>query len=164
MNTGIEKFDEKVLVFLKKYADEMGRCALFLIFFWFGILKVFLLSPAGPLVTTLLETTFLNFLDPNDFQIGFGIFEMLLGVLVLFPKLERISFAVMGIHLFTTIMPLFMLPEITWSQAFVPTLTGQYIIKNAALLALGLLLLARMKPMSVSHHFLAEEDDILKQN
>jgi uncharacterized membrane protein YkgB len=153
-----EILDTKIIYTLRKYGDWIGRIALFLIFFWFGFLKVIAVSPAGPLVTELLQNTFLSFLEPNSFQAWFGIFEMVIALLVLIPKLERVTFVVMGFHFITTVMPLAILPGTTWAAFLVPTLTGQYIIKNAALLALGLLLMARIKPMAVTHHFLAEED------
>ena len=149
----IERFDLAIVRFLREYADEAGRFALFIIFFWFGILKVLGLSPAGPLVVDLLDTTFLSFLEPAAFLVWFGWFEVLIGAMVLIPKLERLTFAVMAAHLITTVMPLFMLSHVTWSQAFVPTLVGQYIIKNAALLSVGLLLVARLKPMTKTHSF-----------
>jgi len=158
MKKYIELFDTKLIYILRRYGNWMARLSLFLIFFWFGFLKVIMLSPAGPLVNELLQNTFLGFLPATAFQIWFGVFEMIIGLLLLLPKLERLTFAVMGFHFVTTIMPLFILPAITWSAFLVPTLTGQYIIKNAALLGLGMLLRSHIKPMSETHRYLAEED------
>lgn len=147
----LKKFDLWWIQFFRRHGDAFARVALFVIFFWFGILKVFLLSPAGPLVVDLLEVTFLSFIPPEKFLIGFGFFEMMLGIMALIPRLERFTFAFIGIHLCTTVLPLFLLPEVTWYQAFVPTLIGQYILKNLALAGLGLLLFARLKPMTVTN-------------
>ena len=151
----IEHYDYLFISFFREYADEVARAALFLIFFWFGILKVFLVSPAGPLVIELLNATFLRGVDPNGFLVWFGVFEMLIAVMILIPKLERITFAVMGIHLFTTVMPLYLVTSVTWDGWFVPTLIGQYIIKNAAIISIGLLLVARIRPMKQTHSFWA---------
>ena len=159
MNNKIESFDSSVITFLRKYGDTISRIALFIIFFWFGILKVFLLSPAGPLVIGLLKATFLGWIDPNTFVILFGIFEVVLGILILVPKLERITFALLLIHLFTTIMPLYIIPHEVWDGIFVPNLVGQYIIKNVALLSLGLMLFARLKPMTQTHSIIGEEEN-----
>jgi uncharacterized membrane protein YkgB len=155
----LEAFDMRFISFIRKHGDEFARFGLFLIFFWFGILKVFLLSPAGPLVVDLLDSTFLKFMEPNTFLILFGLFEMLIGILILIPKLERITFLILLFHLFTTVMPLWILPDVTWYQAFVPTLVGQYIMKNIALLALGVLLFARLRPMTETHRILGEEEN-----
>lgn len=154
--------DSQIISFLRNYADEIARIAFFTIFFWFGILKVFALSPAGPLVKDLLSVTFLEGLPPQTFNAAFGVFEMIVGVMALIPKLERVTFLLLAFHLCTTVMPLFLLPEITWQKPFTPTLTGQYIMKNLALISLGMLLLARMKPMSQTHSFWGEESDWAK--
>jgi uncharacterized membrane protein YphA (DoxX/SURF4 family) len=154
----IEKCDYHVITFFREYADEFARFAFFLIFFWFGILKIFQVSAAGPLVNSLLEVTFLNFIPATTFMIALGTFEALLGVIALIPKLERVTFVLLGLHMITTIFPLFLLPEITWAQPFVPTLTGQYIMKNLALLGMSFLLFTRVRPMSETHSIFAEED------
>jgi len=146
-----EKFDEKVIKSFRKNQEWIARIALFIIFFWFGILKVFMLSPAGPLVESLLEVTFLSGIPAQTFLIGFGLFEMALGIITIIPRLERITFLLMVLHLATTVMPLFLLPEIAWNGLAVPTLVGQYIIKNAALLALGISIFSHLKPMTKTH-------------
>jgi uncharacterized membrane protein YkgB len=158
MNIRLEKFDDKVIKVLKKYSDEISRVALFIIFVWFGFLKTIGLSPISGLVLDLLDKTFLRGLSPDLFLIGFGCFEVLIGILVLFPKVERITFLLLGFHIITTVMPLFLLTEVTWYAPFVPTLVGQYIIKNLALISIGLLLFARLKPMTKTHSILGEEE------
>lgn len=157
-NMYLEKFDASIIHFFRKYSDEFARIAFFIVFFWFGILKVFLVSPAGPLVTELLNNTFLQSIPENTFMIMFGLFEMVIGILALIPKMERITFAVMGFHLITTALPLFILVDTTWYSAFVPTLIGQYILKNLVLIGSGMVLFAHIKPMTETHRILAEED------
>jgi len=114
---------------LSKYYQLFTRISLFVIYFWFGILKLFDVSPAGPLVEELLAKT-LSFIDPSLFMILFGLFEMGIGLLFLFPKINKITIGIALLHLFTTTMPLILLPNITWQKFLVPTLEGQYIIKN----------------------------------
>lgn len=158
MNAKLEKFDGRVINILRKYSDEISRIALFIIFVWFGFLKTIGLSPAAELVVALMNETFLRGLSPEMFLIGFGWFEVVIGIMVLFPKIERITFLLMGFHLITTVMPLFILTEISWYAPFVPTLVGQYIIKNLALISIGLLLFARLKPMTKTHRITGEEE------
>lgn len=158
MQKRLESFDESVILFFRKYSNSFARFSLFVIYGWFGILKVFELSPAGPLVGALQEVTFFGSIPPEQFLIWFGVFEVLLGVFALVPKLERITFFLIGLHLITTVMPLFMLPDIAWDGFLVPSLIGQYIIKNLALLSLGLILFSRLKPMTKTHRIIAQED------
>lgn len=154
----LKKFDLFWIRVFRKYGDWFARFALFVIFFWFGILKVFMLSPAGPLVIDLLKVTFLNFIPPEIFLAWFGAFECLVGIMALIPRLERFTFALIGLHLCTTVLPLFLLPDITWDAPFVPTLTGQYIMKNLALLGLGILLFARLTPMTKTNSVWGQQD------
>jgi len=56
----------------------------------------------------------------------------------LIPKMARIAVVILLIHMAMTLLPLVLLPDISWSGLLIPTLEGQYIIKNVALIALGL--------------------------
>jgi hypothetical protein len=40
--------------------------------------------------------------------------------------------------MFGTVTPLFLFPEVTWSDVLVPTLEGQYILKNIVFVAAAL--------------------------
>lgn len=125
-----------------KNLERFTRISFFIVFFWFGILKVIGISSAGELVKSLLDVTFLNFIEPQVFSIIFGLFEMFIGVVALFKKFNKLTFILLIAHLFTTFMPLYLLPSVSWKGLFVPTLVGQYIIKNLILLALGIYIFA----------------------
>ena len=49
-------------------------------------------------------------------------------------------------HIVMTALPLFFLTGVTWQTNFVPTLEGQYIIKNLLIIALAISLAARLTP------------------
>lgn len=42
--------------------------------------------------------------------------------------------------MFTTMLPLLLLPQYVWDGFLVPNLLGQYILKNVVLISLGLML------------------------
>lgn len=111
------------------------RISIAVVFIWFGWLKVVGISPATPLVDALHNATIVSFMDFNTFMILFGLFEVLIGILFLFEKFSKIAIGLLAIHMVTTIMPLFIIPEATWSSFMVPTLEGQYIIKNIVIIA-----------------------------
>lgn len=115
----------------------LSRIALFVIYFWFGLLKVVGMSSANPLVLELLGKT-LPFITFTQFITLFGIFEIILGVLFLSGKFQKITFIFFFLHILTTFLPLIVLTGVTWQRAWVPTLEGQYIIKNIALVVLFL--------------------------
>jgi uncharacterized membrane protein YkgB len=50
--------DELIIKFLKKIWEPFSRISIFIIFFYFGLLKVLNLSPASPLVEALLNKTY----------------------------------------------------------------------------------------------------------
>lgn len=130
----IQSIDLRILRFIRIATEPMARWGLFVIYVWFGALKVFGLSPATPLVHALFNST-LSFLNFDYFIILFGAFEVFVGLLFVVKGYERIVFFLLIIHMVTTVLPLFILPHIAWSGIFVPTLEGQYIIKNLALVA-----------------------------
>jgi uncharacterized membrane protein YkgB len=146
MKRSIVFFDRYIITTLQRIAMPAARIALFIIFFWFGLLKVIGASPAGPLVSNLLEQT-IPFISPATFIFLFGFFEMLIGILFLIPKMERLAILLLGVHMITTFVPLVFLRETSWQRFLVPTLEGQYIIKNVALIALAIGIAAHLKPM-----------------
>jgi uncharacterized membrane protein YkgB len=117
-----------------QFCAPTARIALFVVYGWFGILKVIGLSPATGLVQALHDST-ISFVDFDLFFPAFGAFEVLVGVLFLFPAATRVALALLVLHLATTILPLFVLPSVAWQQFLVPTLEGQYIIKNLLIVA-----------------------------
>lgn len=141
----LEKIDRQIIAKISAAFPFVARFALFTVFFGFGILKLFDASPANPLVENLLHTT-LPFIGFNEFIIGLGIFEMLIGISFAIPRLERLAILLLVPHMITTAMPLFLLPAIAWSSFAVPTLEGQYIIKNLVIIALAMGIASQLKP------------------
>lgn len=123
-----------------------ARIALFTIFFWFGLLKVIDASPANPLVESLLQKT-LPFISFESFIAGFGFYEMAIGLFFIIPGLERLAIALLVPHMIAAFLPLVFLSEITWKSFLIPTLEGQYIIKNFVIVALALGIGAHLHPL-----------------
>jgi uncharacterized membrane protein YkgB len=118
------------------YVYLFSRFALGLVFVWFGALKVIDQSPANPLVAALLEQT-LPFITFGQFIVWFGLFEVLIGILFWIPKAQKFAIALLVPHMITTVGPLVLLPSVTWTAPLVPTMEGQYIIKNVVIIALA---------------------------
>lgn len=142
----LESFDLKVIHTCRRLAVPFARFALFVIYFWFGALKVFGTSPANPLVSGLLSKTFPG-LTFATFIVFFGVFEMVIGLLFIIPRLERLGIFLLAIHLGMTIIPLFLLCTVTWQGFMTPTLEGQYIIKNLLIIALAIVILSQLHPI-----------------
>lgn len=130
----MQAIDIKIINFFRRVWMLVSRFALFVIFFWFGALKVVGQSPASSLVQDLFNQI-MPFMSFDIFLVLFGLFECLIGILFLIPKATRFAILLLFIHMITTFMPLFMLPTGMWTSIFVPTLEGQYIIKNLAIIS-----------------------------
>lgn len=142
----INNFDIHLIKFFRRTSVPIARAALFIVFFWFGALKVIGLSPASPLVQALFERT-IPVMDFGTFIVLFGLLECLIGILFLIPKTERMVIPLLFLHLITTIGPLVLLTGETWSGFMVPTLEGQYIIKNVLIVATAIVVAAHIHPL-----------------
>lgn len=142
----LHNIDLKLIHFFRRVSMPVARFGLFVVFFWFGLLKVIGLSPASGVVQRLFEQT-IPFMSFDTFLIGFGIFECLIGIFFLIRGLERLVIPLLFIHMITTFGPLFFLPSETWTGFLVPTLEGQYIIKNLVIIAAAIGIAAHLHPM-----------------
>lgn len=129
---------------LDKFTIAFSRFALFLVYFWFGSLKILETSPASEMVLGLLDKT-IPFMNKELFLIMFGSFEVLIGLLFLIPRLDKLSLILLGFHLSTAMLPLFLMSQFTWSNFLVPTLEGQYILKNVLIISAGLNIMANLR-------------------
>ncbi len=126
---------QRIIVFARQYQVVIARLAIAVIYLWFGAVKLVGASPAEPLVEELFDRT-LGWGMPFAFFYGaFALFEMLIGLLVLRRGAEKVTAVLIGFHLLTTVLPLLVLPQTTWTGFLAPTLVGQYIIKNVLILS-----------------------------
>jgi uncharacterized membrane protein YkgB len=144
--TTYKALDLQLIRFFGKTFVPVARGSIFLIFFWFGILKVFGLSPANPLARALVDKTAGAQYFDSLFLI-LALMECLIGILFLFPKLTRIVIPLLLIHMVIVCSPLLLTPEYTWQAFLVPTLEGQYIIKNAVVIAVAIGIAASTQPL-----------------
>lgn len=141
--------DIQLILFFRKMSVPFTRIGIFIIFYWFGILKIIGAGQANGIVQRLFEET-IPFMSFDIFLICFGIFECVIGVLFLIKGLERVVIPLLVLHMFTTFGPLVFLPHETWQSFLVPTLEGQYIIKNLVILAAAMGVASHLHPLKYS--------------
>lgn len=142
----IKGVDQKIINWLRRSYIPIARFAIFLIFFWFGALKLLDLSPASPLAYALTAKT----VGPDWFDLSFkllAVYECIVGLLFLFPRTTRIVIPMLFLHMLIVCSPLFLVPGLVWTKPFVPTLEGQYIIKNVVVIAVAIGIAAQVKPI-----------------
>lgn len=138
--------DLRLIAFFKRTFQPVARLSVFLVFFWFGFLKLLGISPASPLAEALTQKTVgMQYFD--TLFIVIALLECIVGVLFLFPKATRIVIPLLLFHMAIVCSPLLLVPDLTWQQLFVPTLEGQYIIKNAVVIAVAIGIAASTTPL-----------------
>lgn len=127
--------------FLRRISLPLSKVAFFVVFFWFGVLKMMELSPAQGVVHSLYQHT-VPFIPWKLFIVSFGAYECLIGIIFLIPGKEKWALYLLIPHMITTFGPLVMVPNLTWKGFMVPNLIGQYIIKNLVIIALAIFISA----------------------
>jgi uncharacterized membrane protein YkgB len=140
----VSQIDERIGELAAKWFEPAARIAIFIIYFWFGILKAVNLSPATPLASALTAHT----IGMQYFSVSFhalAVYECVVGILILIPAMTRITFVLIIIHMGIVSSPLVIVANVAWTHPMVPTLEGQYIIKDLAIIALAIGLLAQTR-------------------
>jgi len=137
-----DRLDRAITRWMARYGLLVLRIGLGIVFFWFGALKLFPdLSPAEDLVR---ETTY--FVDPDWFIPVLALWEMAIGLGLIFGVFMRITLLLLFLQMPGTALPIVLLPDAVWTHfPYALTLEGQYIVKNLALIGGGLVLGATVR-------------------
>jgi len=119
-----------------KPADFL-RISLAIIYIWFGILKPFGVSPAAGLVESSIF-----WWDASWFVPVLGLGEVLIGIALLFKKLNKVSAVLLILHMIgASLTPIVLNTGAVFSSfPHILTLEGQYIIKNLLIVGTAYLL------------------------
>lgn len=142
-----KRFEKIYTQWMAAHSILFLRVALGIIFFWFGVLKFFPnLSSAENLATrTIQNLTYGNMSEKTSILV-LASWECLIGIGCILGKFMRITLFLLFLQMIGTLMPLFMFPELTFNSIpFVPTLEGQYIIKNIVIISSAIVLLATVR-------------------
>lgn len=130
----LEHLDAQIAGWMQRYGVRILRIALGIIFIWFGALKPLGLSPAEELVRNTIY-----FVDEDFFLVVLGVWEVLIGVGLLFRPMLRLAILLLFLQMPGTMLPLVLLPEVCFTVfPYGLTMEGQYIIKNLVLIAAAL--------------------------
>jgi len=137
VEASFDKIDRIITRWMARYGLTIMRIGLGLVFFWFGALKLVPgLSPAEELVRNTIYIV-----DPDIFLPILAVWEMLIGLGLIFGKFMRATLLLLFLQMPGTALPLLILPEVCWTVfPYGLTLEGQYIIKNLVLIGAGLVL------------------------
>jgi len=136
----LETLDKAIIERMYKWSVPAIRISFGVIFIWFGILKPFGLSAAEGLLKATVKWMPVG--SPDQWLVVIGWWEVVIGVLFLFRSTTRIAIALLFMQMVGTFMPLVFLPGETFQSGniFLPTMEGQYIIKNLMIISAALVL------------------------
>ncbi len=132
-----EKIDIAITNWLARHSILVLRISLGIVFFWFGILKLFPgLSPAQDLAGNTMEKLSFGLVHPNISIPLLATWEVLIGIGLMTGWQMRWVLLLLIVQMAGTITPIFLFPSEVFSKIpYAPTLEGQYIIKNLVLIA-----------------------------
>jgi len=126
-----------ILAALQRWSIPALRLALGLVFLWFGALKVFGVSP----ITPMLRDTY-SFMALPVFTVLLGVWEMLIGIGLVFKLALPHTLCLMCLHLVGTFAALWLAPShfFLHGNPLVLTVNGEFVVKNLVLLTAGLVI------------------------
>lgn len=142
-----DRLDRRITHWMADHGLTLLRLALGMVFFWFGVLKFFPgASPAEQLAGRTIETLTFGAI-PQDVALGIlAVWEVAIGIGLFLGRWMRAVLLLLFVQMLGTITPLFLFPTETFTVfPFVPTLEGQYIIKNVVIVAAAIVLGATVR-------------------
>lgn len=141
MSDQFETIDKAIADFMNRWGTLALRISLGIIFIWFGLLKTMGISPAEDLV--LATVYWMPLFEPSTWVIIIGWWEVAIGVFFLFRITLRAAIALLFMQMAGTFMPLVILTSVTFQAGgfpLMPTMEGQYIIKNLLIISAALVI------------------------
>ena len=142
-----DRVDRRITEWMADHGLTLLRFALGIVFFRFGALKLFPgVSPAETLAGRTIETLTLGVVPTSIALPVLAVWEMAIGVGLFTGRWMRVTLLLLFVQMLGTITPLFLFPAETFTTfPLVPTLEGQYIIKNLVIIAAAIVLGATVR-------------------
>lgn len=133
--------DRRVTEWMAKHGTDATRIALGLVFLWFGFLKFFPgVSAEESLATRTMSVLSFGVIPPGVSRTLLAAWECAIGVGLLTNKALRFTLLLLFVQMLGTLLPLVVFPHETFARIpFVPSLQGQFIIKNVVLIGAAIL-------------------------
>ncbi|WP_293308577.1 hypothetical protein [Pedobacter sp. UBA5917] len=141
------KTEARIVAWKARNGINILRICLGIIFIWFGVLKFFPGMSAAEEIAgrTILKLTF-GLVKPATSMPILAIWECIIGLGLMTKAWLRLTLILLYMQMAGTFLPLIFFPHETFHHSvLVPTLLGQYIIKNFVLISGGILIGATLK-------------------
>jgi uncharacterized membrane protein YkgB len=123
---------------------KLLRISIGIIFFWFGFQKFFPgISSAEDIATRTIDVLSFGIVKAPYSMPILATWETLIGLGFILGKYLRVTIILLYAQMIGTIFPLFVFPDETfYAIPFVPTIEGQYILKNIIIITAAMVILA----------------------
>lgn len=144
---GLDRLDQRITTTLAVAAVPSLRIAMGIVFLWFGALKLFPgASPAADLASRTVETLTLGVVTPAIAVPLLGAWEVAIGVGLVTGWFLRATLLLLALQMVGAMSPLILFPAETFDGSpLLPTLEGQYIIKDVVLIAAAMVIGATVR-------------------
>ncbi len=141
------ELEERIFNWMAKNGIFLLRVSMGIIFIWFGFQKYFPgISSAEDLATRTIDVMSFGLVKASLSMPLLATWEVLIGLGFLTGKCMRLTIALLYLQMIGTFMPLFIFPEVAFYRVpLVPTLEGQYIIKNLLIITAAMVIGAYAK-------------------
>jgi len=137
--TTFQDIDRRITRWMAEHGLALLRISIGLVFLWFGAIKFWPgLSAADQLATDTIEKITFGSIGEDFARLALATLETTIGIGLILGRYIRLVLLLLLGQMMGTVTPLFIFPEITWTQVLVPTLEGQYILKNLVLVSAAL--------------------------
>lgn len=142
-----ERLDRRLTRWMAANGILLLRVSVGIVFFWFGILKfVPGLSPADELAIRTIATLTFGLVPPEISRPVLALWEVVIGLGLISGRCMRVTLLLLFVQMLGTVTPLVLFPAETWKQfPLVPTLEGQYILKNIVLVTAAIVIGATVR-------------------
>ena len=138
----LDRIDHRLTGWMRRHGHDLDRWAIGAFFVWFGVIKALGQKSATSIIA---ETVYVG--DPDVTARLLGLWEVAIGVCLVVHPLARAAIALLAIRLPGTLLALVLKSDVCWTDtAFLPTVQGQYLIKDVILFAAALAIGGGLSP------------------
>lgn len=147
MPSSLAAADRHITHWMADHGVAILRVALGVIFLWFGFLKFFPgVSSEEAMATRTISAITFGLMPPNISRVLLATWECAIGLGLLTHKAMRLTLLLLFAQMMGALLPLALFPGETFTRApIVPTLQGQFIIKNFVLIAAAIVVGATVR-------------------
>ncbi len=161
----LEPLDRRLAAWMARHGVELLRWSLGLVFVWFGVLKFFPgASPAADLAIRTIGWLTGGLLPAGTALMLLATLETAIGLGLLWGRHLRPVLLLLWLQMAGALLPLVIFPGDVFQRApLIPTLEGQYIIKNLVVIAASLVIGATVRGGDLARGARAEREQAVAE-